>query len=63
MTVSTDDELQAWLDEQDSRAILVAKEEKIARQQWRMPTFEEMQFNFKRQLYAKAINANQGEQP
>lgn len=55
MTVSTDEELQAWLDEQDSRAILVAKEEKIARQQWRMPTFEQMKFDLQRKVYAKAI--------
>lgn len=54
---STDNELQAWIDEQDA----IAQRERDDRRAWEkanpMPTWETVKFNFKRELYRKAINA------
>lgn len=48
-TVSTDEELQDWLD--SLPPIEPVKYRKL-------PSWEEIQFNFKRELYRKAIGAN-----
>lgn len=53
--VHDDDSLQAWLDEEEVKANQQKKEHEIARKQNPMPTFEQMKYNFKCQMYAKAI--------
>lgn len=53
--VSTDDELQQWLDEQDA----IAAKREADRRVWQklnpLPKWEHMKFNFQRALYARAI--------
>lgn len=56
-TPTTDDDLQAWLDEQDAIARKQEAERSELARQHRMPTWHEMKFNFQRELYRKAINA------
>lgn len=57
MRASTDEELQQWLDEQNVIAAIDARVQEALRKQVKLPTFEEMKFNLKRELYLKAINA------
>lgn len=57
MRNSTDEELQQWLNEQDATAAKDAQAYATLRRQFKMPTFEEMKFNLKREIYRKAINA------
>ena len=49
--VMTDEELQAWLDAPENQP-------KPAPKQGKLPTWEEMRFDFKRGLYAKAIGVS-----
>ncbi len=53
----TDEELQAWLDEQDAIAKKEAADRKVWERQNPMPSWEVVKFNFKRDLYRKAIGA------
>lgn len=53
-----DDDLQAWLDAENERADAEARErERLHIEALRRFNFEHAKFNFKRQLYAKAIGA------
>lgn len=54
---STTKELQQWIDEQDALAKKEAADRKVYERQNPMPAWETLKFNFKRDLYAKAINA------
>lgn len=54
---STDDELQAWLDEGTERLAKEAADRKVWERQNPMPSWEVVKFNFKRDLYRKAIGA------
>ena len=50
--VMTEEELTAWLDAPENQP-------KPAPKQGKLPTWEAMRFDFKRQLYAKAIGVAQ----
>ena len=50
--VATDEELQAWLDAPENQP-------KPTPKQGKLPTWEELRFDFKRSLYAKAIGVAQ----
>ena len=51
--VMTEEELQAWLDAPENQP-KPKPEPKLGK----LPTWEEMRFNFKRSLYAKAIGVS-----
>jgi hypothetical protein len=57
--MSADDELQAWLDEQDAQAEAERKEREAASRAYRLAnkhrTWEHIRFDFQRDIYAKAI--------
>ncbi len=52
--VMTEEELSAWLDAPENQPA-----PKPAAKQGKLPTWEAMRFDFKRQLYAKAIGVAQ----
>ena len=52
---STDEELQQWLDAETAKADSEAADRAAKAKAFKMPTFEQMKFNFKVHLYAKAI--------
>ena len=52
--VMTEEELAAWLDAPENQP-----KPKPAPKQGKLPTWEAMRFDFKRQLYAKAIGVAQ----
>lgn len=55
VNASTDDELQAWLDEQDAVAKKQEAERAAFARQHPMPGWNEIKFNFQREIYRKAI--------
>ena len=58
MANTEDDDLQVWLDAEDLRADAEDRAKVLARKEaLRAFNFEHAKFNFKRQLYAKAIGA------
>ena len=55
--IATESELQAWLDAEDVAYAQREKERKVLEKSaLRSFNFEHAKFNFKRQLYAKAIS-------
>lgn len=55
---NADDDLQAWLDAENERADAEQRErERLHKEALRSFNFEHAKFNFKRDLYAKAIGA------
>ena len=55
---STDEELQQWLDAEEAEAAAEAADRAAKAKAFKMPTFEQMKFNFQRNLYAKAIGVD-----
>ena len=56
--MTKDEELQQWLDAEAAKAEAEAADRADKAKAFRMPTFDQMKFDFKRSLYAKAIGVN-----
>ena len=56
--MTDDEELQQWLDAEDVKANAEAADRAAKAKAFKMPTFDQMKFDFQRSLYAKAIGAN-----
>ena len=56
--MTNDEELQQWLDAETAKADAEAAERAAKAKAFKMPTFEQMKFNFQRNLYAAAIGAD-----
>ncbi len=52
------EELQQWLDAETAKADAEAADRAAKAKAFKMPTFEQMKFNFQRDLYAKAIGVD-----
>ena len=57
LTMTNDDELQQWLDAEAAKAAAEAAERAAKAKAFKMPSFEQLKFNFQRNLYAAAIGA------
>ena len=53
--MTNDEELQQWLDDEAAKADAEAAERAAKAKAFKMPTFDQLKFDFKRGLYAKAI--------
>ena len=56
--MTNDEELQQWLDAEAAKAEAEAADRAAQAKAFKIPTFDQMKFNFKRSLYAKAIGVN-----
>ena len=56
--MTNDEELQQWLDAEAAKADAEAADRAAKAKAFKMPTFDQMKFNFKRSLYAKAIGVD-----
>ena len=56
--MTDDEELQQWLDAETAKAAAEAADRAAEAKAFKMPTFEQMKFDFKRSLYAKAIGVD-----
>ena len=56
--MTNDEELQQWLDAEAAKAEAEAADRAAKAKAFKMPTFDQMKFDLKRSLYAKAIGVN-----
>ena len=58
LTMTDDEELQQWLDAETAKADAEAADRAAKAKACKMPTFDQMKFDFQCSLYAKAIGVN-----